>query len=558
MGVRRAVDMVLDASNKTKSPICTYGPLIHNPQVMDMLREKGIPTIDEIPEKGTGTALIRAHGVPPQDQEKLKKAGFEVINATCPRVIRVQTIIRKHSKKGFSTIIMGDKDHPEVKGLLGYADNRGYIASTMEELDKLPKFDQAVVVAQTTQDTSLYHQVKIWVEKQYPHYKFYNTICDSTEKRQAEVRNIAAKNDAVIVVGGKNSGNTKRLAEIAEETGKPCLHIEDVSELDMETFSSAKSIAIAAGASTPNWIISQTYRAIEDKLKTKHSSLNNFFLKIKNFLLRSNFLLSAGAGSLTYACSSLQGIEHNLVYACIAMLYVLSMQIINNFFSIQSDKYNNPERAKFYDANKNILSFTALISGVIGLYLSFRIGWIPFCLLSIMSIFGMLYNKKIFSVFTKNSKIKTIKDIPGSKTVLTAVAWGIVTSILPSISLPLTLSLIPCFIFTTSMVFARTAFFAVLEIQGDRITGKETLPILLGEVKSMKLIKQILLLASSILVFSSLIGIIEIIGIVFAFLPLLMLLFIKYSEKGNIYSGMKLEFLVESHFILAGVIATLF
>ena len=119
MGVRRAVDIVLDASNTTQERICTYGPLIHNPQVLEMLEEKGIPSIDKIPEKGEGTVLIRAHGVPPQDQEKLKQAGFTVIDATCPRVIRVQTIIRKHARKGYASIILGDRDHPEVRGLLG-------------------------------------------------------------------------------------------------------------------------------------------------------------------------------------------------------------------------------------------------------------------------------------------------------------------------------------------------------------------------------------------------------------------------------------------------------
>jgi len=177
MGVRRAVDMVLDAANRTQGPICTYGPLIHNPQVQEMLREKGIPSIKKVPEKGQGTILIRAHGVPPQDKIALETAGFKVIDATCPRVIRVQTIIGKHNEKGYTAIIIGDADHPEVRGLLGYAGDRGFTASTLEEVKALPAFDKAVVVAQTTQDTSLYREITQWITENHPHYKLHNTIC---------------------------------------------------------------------------------------------------------------------------------------------------------------------------------------------------------------------------------------------------------------------------------------------------------------------------------------------------------------------------------------------
>ena len=127
MGVRRAVDMVLDAANTTTGPIYTYGPLIHNPQVLEMLKEKRIRQLDHIPDKGEGTVLIRAHGVPPEDQTALTDAGFRIINATCPRVIKVQSIIRKHAEKGYGVIIVGDKNHPEVIGLLGYAGEKGQI-----------------------------------------------------------------------------------------------------------------------------------------------------------------------------------------------------------------------------------------------------------------------------------------------------------------------------------------------------------------------------------------------------------------------------------------------
>lgn len=557
MGVRRAVDMVLDAANKSEGQICTYGPLIHNPQVLEMLEKKGIPSITEIPESGKGTVLIRAHGVPPQDQAALKAAGFKVINATCPRVIRVQTIIRKHAKKNFAAIIIGDKDHPEVKGLMGYAGEKGVTACSMESLKALPEFKNAVIVAQTTQDTSLYDQVKKWAETTHPHYKVYDTICDSTEKRQSEARRIAAECDAVVIVGGRESGNTRRLAQIAGDSGKPAMHVEDVAELDMGILSGARSIAITAGASTPNWIISKTHRTIEEKFQTSNTSLRPFF-KFRDFLLRSNFFIATGAGCLTYACSRLQGIEHNLIYSTIAILYVLSMQIINNLFSIHSDQYNNPARAKFYEAHRSILTCIAIASGGTGLFLASGTGIFSFSVLAVMSLLGLSYNLNFFSIVIKKRRIRKIKDIPGSKTILIALAWGMVTSLLPAISNAGTHSFLPGFIFATGMVFSRTAFFAIVDIQGDRITGKETLPILLGEKKSFRVIKTVLLSLSILLLFSYISDIITVTALPLALLPILMLYCISSNIKKNIHTGMHLEFLIESHFLIAGLLATLF
>lgn len=557
MGVRRAVDMVLTASNNRKEPICTYGPLIHNPQVLAMLEEKGIPCINVIPEHGEGTILIRAHGVPPQDEYALEQAGFHIINATCPRVIRVQRIIKKYAQKGYAAIIIGDKDHPEVKGLLGYAPERGYTASTIEEFKKLPQFEKAVVVAQTTQNTATYNQIKNCAENDLPHYQIFDTICDSTEKRQAEVRNIAEQNDAIVVIGGKKSGNTQRLAQIAIETGKPTFHIEDILELDFKKLAGAESVAITAGASTPNWIINKTCRTIEESIQRKKLFSSSVFFQIRKFLLKSNLLLSLGAGCLTYASSMLQGLDHNMTHALIAMLYILSMQIINNIFTIKSDKYNNPERAQFYQKHNILLTFIAGVSGAAGLYMALSLNLFSFFVLMVMSILGLSYNQKIIPEFISKSKKRRIKDIPGSKTILIAAAWGIVTSILPAISDPGGVSFLPASIFAAGLVFARTAFFDILEIQGDKIAGKETLPILIGEKKSIKLIKLILVSLSLLLVFTAGMGIVDKCGFPIALVPILMLYYIHRNEKGDIRSGARLEFIVESHFIIAGVLAAI-
>jgi len=555
MGVRRAVDKVLDAAISADGPIHTYGPLIHNPQVLEMLEEKGIRRLDHIPDTGEGTVLIRAHGVPPRDETALRKAGFDIINATCPRVIKVQSIIRKHAENGYGVIIVGDKNHPEVTGLLGYAGEKGCTVSHPEELEQLPVFDNAVIVAQTTQDTSFFRTIKDRVRTLYPHYKIFDTICDSTEKRQAEIREIAENHEAIVVVGGKDSGNTKRLSEIARNTGKPCAHIEEPEELDRSFLSNTQTIALTAGASTPNWIISKTCREIEKKASNKGTG-SKWAAAARDFLLHTNIILAAGAGCLTYAAARLQNLEHFFYHVQIAVFYVLSMQILNNLLTIASDTYNNPDRAALYRKNFFLFSVLAVLSGTAGLYLAFLEGPVCFGILLVMSILGLSYNLPLYPGHFGRLRIRRIKDIPGSKTILIAVAWGIVTSTLPAVTNRADVGPALCaFLFVTGLVFARTALFDVIGIQGDRINGKETLPILIGEKQSMKRIKQILVLITLLIIGSSISGVTIPGGISFAILPALMIYFTRRIERQTIGTGSNLSVLMESHFIIAGGIA---
>jgi (E)-4-hydroxy-3-methyl-but-2-enyl pyrophosphate reductase len=555
MGVRRAVEMVLDAPNKHVNPICTFGPLIHNPQVLDLLREKEISTLERIPEHATGTVLIRAHGVPPQTKQDLKKAGFKIIDATCPRVIKVQTIIQKHAQKNYASIIIGDKDHPEVIGLLGYAEGKGFVVDNLDDLDSLPSFEKAIVVAQTTQNTLFYEEIKRWANHKFPHYKIFDTICDSTAKRQAEVQNLADSVDAVIVVGGQNSGNTKRLAEISKKTGKPTYHIETESEIDVDALSEAKCIGITAGASTPNWVIKKIYRTLEALPYKKKQGLQRVIFPIQRVLLLTNIYVSIGAGCLCYACIKIQGITNNLHHVLISMLYVLSMHIFNNLIGTKADRYNDPDRSSFYNKNKILLAFLAFAAGGIGLMTAYSVGWIPFLILLGMSIMGLSYNLRLIPKRFAYDKYSRLRDIPGSKTVLIAMAWGIVTSVLPrlSVSGDIHLNTAIIFLWSLSLVFVRTAFFDILDMQGDRIVGKETIPILLGEKRALRLLKTILAINFGILFVSSAFQLISSLGFALLICPAFVFIMLSAHERGYMLPGIRLEFLVESNFIMAGV-----
>ncbi|MGD9300030.1 MAG: 4-hydroxy-3-methylbut-2-enyl diphosphate reductase [Desulfobacterales bacterium] len=562
MGVRRAVEMVLDAPDQNKNPIFTYGPLIHNPQVLNLLKSKDINVLDEIPSRGDGTVLLRAHGVPPSTKEKLKAVNFNVIDATCPRVIKVQTIIRKHAKKGYAAIIIGDKDHPEVIGLLGYARNKGYVAGSLQELESLPNFENAIIVAQTTQNTHFFESVKNWAAANNPHYKVFNTVCDSTERRQAEVKRLAESVDAVIVVGGRNSGNTRRLAEIAGESGKPAYHIEsetDLDNIDTDALVTSRLIGITAGASTPNWIIKKVYRALEALQVKRGQRWRKVLFGLQRALLLTNIYVSLGAGCLSYASLKLQGFTQLFPYVLISMLYVQSMHILAHLTGNQADRYNDPERANFYSKHKILLTILALAAGSTGLVIAFTLGLFPFSLLLLLSLLGLSYNRRIVPSRIFSGRYRRLRDLPGSKTFMIAVAWGIVTALLPPLSLVDKAHWVTVLIFVwaAGIVFVRTAFFDILDMQGDRIVGKETIAILLGEKRSLRLLKIMLLILIAALLLLSSLHLISYLGFVLVASPITLWFLLSTYEQGVLLPSVKLEFLVETNFVLAGAIAFL-
>jgi len=562
MGVRRAVELVLDSPQDQPNPISTYGSLIHNPQVIEKLEKKGISAFNEIPQQGSGTVLIRAHGVPPQTRGQLEEVGFNVIDATCPRVIKVQTIIKKHSKKGYATIIVGDKNHPEVIGLRGYGGDEGYVVKNVEELQALPAFKNAIIVAQTTLNTNLWQSIKKWAADSHPHYKIFETICDSTQRRQAEVQRLAQSVDAVIVVGGRNSGNTKRMVDIARQSGKPAFHVEseaDLTAIDLEALSSARQIGITAGASTPNWVIKKVYRALEALLFKRKQGWRRLLFEVQRVILLTNIYVSIGAGALCYACNKLQGIHQTFPYILISMLYVQSMHILNHLTDTRADQFNDPDRANFYNNHKALLAILAVLAGGTGLIIAYSIGIFPFMALLVMSLMGLSYNLRVVPEWPSTIKYRRLRDLPGSKTLLIAIAWGIVTAVLPPLSKFGTINWINVLValWAIGIVFVRTAFFDILDMQGDRLVGKETIPILLGEKRSMRMLKIILILLTATLVVSSIFQWTSSLGFALILCPIFISIIIFGYERGLMFPGIRLEFLLETQFLLAGVISFL-
>ena len=263
MGVRRAVETTLDVIQKEDTPVSTFGPLIHNPQVLNLLQERGVRIMQDIPEKESGTVIIRAHGVPPLHKEQLQRAGATVKDATCPHVVKVQVIIKKYLKQGYGTVIIGDRNHAEVEGLMGYAGSLGRVVSNRQDVESLELDTPYIIVSQTTQDETAFEELSSLVLERFPGGKVFNTICDATHKRQEEVRSLCKDVQAMVVVGGKNSANTKRLAEIAAGIGCPVFLVETEKELDLAELAKYESVGVTAGASTPTWMINRVIKFLE-------------------------------------------------------------------------------------------------------------------------------------------------------------------------------------------------------------------------------------------------------------------------------------------------------
>ncbi len=261
-GVKRAIDIAFAIAEKNEEGVYTFGPLIHNPQVIEKLKGKGISPTDDIHREGIRVLIIRTHGIPLDLMQKAREAGYEIIDATCPFVTKAQHYAKLLKEEGYQVIILGDRDHPEVKGLMSYA---GDDVMVIDGKEKLPALKSRVgIVVQTTHPVEGLKSVTGKVIEESKEMKVYNTICSSTARRLKETGELARKVDAMVVVGGKNSANTTQIAMLCASMPVRTYHIETAGELKREWFEGVSKAGITAGASTPDWIIDEVKERIKD------------------------------------------------------------------------------------------------------------------------------------------------------------------------------------------------------------------------------------------------------------------------------------------------------
>ena len=556
MGVRRAMDIALDASQNAQPPVYTFGPLIHNPSALSLLRARGVEVLKEIPEKGKGTVIIRAHGVLPEEKERLKAAGFSVIDATCPRVVHVQMVVRRYARKGYQCVLIGDKGHPEVIGIMGHAEGHGILVSAEEDIESLPELDRYIIVAQTTQDQERY---EVWSRKilsLYPGGKVFHTICNSTYRRQAEVRRLASETDVVVVVGGKQSANTRRLAEIVAECGKPVMAVETEEELDRERLSRFRHIGVTAGASTPNWIINRVVREIEALPGAFDSIRHQVAYRFARFLYESNLWTALAGGALAWSALIIDRVDMSPFFAvAMAFCYIFAMHTLNLFMDQEAGEYNDPMRAKFLSRHKAIFYTSSMLAVSVSLGIAWYLSMASFLWLMAISALGILYT---VPVIPGPRRIRALKNLPGSKTFFIALAWASVAVLLPLTGFISCLRPIHWILFFlgTVVVYMRSVLLEVLDVQGDRIVGSETLAVLIGEKKAVKLVGLLSVILGAVSVILPALGIVP--WRFASFLPVsLWMLGLSCLFSGRrIGQNLRLEFMVDTSFflLLAGAV----
>lgn len=259
-GVKRAIKIAEENRNSA-----TYGPLIHNANEIDRLKNDFNVALSENLDsfKAGETAVIRTHGIPKQELSTLHERQVNVVDATCPYVTKPQQICEEMSAQGYDIVIFGDEAHPEIKGVKSYADDHVYVVNSPDEIEGLKLREKVVTVAQTTRKIEEYQQIVGKLMAKHKEVRVFNTICNATFDNQDAVRDLAQKADVMIVIGGKNSSNTKQLHSIAKEYCPDSYHIESQNDLQENWFDHKTFCGISAGASTPDWIIDEVITKIK-------------------------------------------------------------------------------------------------------------------------------------------------------------------------------------------------------------------------------------------------------------------------------------------------------
>jgi 4-hydroxy-3-methylbut-2-enyl diphosphate reductase len=266
-GVQRAINTAFKAAGVGR--VYCLGPLIHNPQEVARLRDAGVETVENFSGLKPGDSLIiRSHGVPPSVLVKAREQGLTIIDLTCPFVAKAQQHAEMLSRDGYQVVVVGEKKHPEVQSIMGYAGENAVVIERPEDVDQVMLQGKLGVVAQTTQSYGNFSEIVLRLLRLSKELKVFNTICSSTKERQDATRSLASQVDVMIVVGGRNSANTSRLVSLSREAGKPTYHVEIVDEIRSEWFKGANSVGVTAGASTPSWVIDAVIERLQDEAKS--------------------------------------------------------------------------------------------------------------------------------------------------------------------------------------------------------------------------------------------------------------------------------------------------
>jgi 4-hydroxy-3-methylbut-2-enyl diphosphate reductase len=509
MGVKMAVDRALELSDERSAATWTLGPLIHNRQTIDMLRQRGVSALDEDNLPPTpSTILIRAHGVPPEVMDKYKALGYDIVDGTCPKVKKVHKVIERHRNMGYEIIITGDEGHAEVIGLLGYAGDSGHLIQTLEDVDGLPRFDKVCLVSQTTFDRLLFDEIAVKIRDRYRGGSVVvkKTICLATDQRQEETQQLARAVDALIVVGGRNSANTQRLVKIAQECGVHTQAVETEEEIEWEPLSGCRTVGVTAGASTPNWMIKRVCDHLQFLSQTKEKNVMGAAMRLLDIMANLNLFVATGAVAAYYVSCVMQDIPFSPAGGAIALFYFISVYLWNSLTSLENTLHLDISKYRFYNKYPKRLFFLSGASIVVVLTHSLLINRDTLFLMLFACAAGLAYHTTIVpGKLKKLFPYKSLKDIPSSRDLFVALAWATILTFLPQTirgGLAVTPLTVAVFAVIFTLSFLRSLIFDLRDIEGDRIMGRETLITIIGENRARRAIFIMICVCAGLLLIS--------------------------------------------------------
>lgn len=558
MGVRRAMSIAVQAPGTNPAPVCTLGPLIHNEQALEVLAARGVHTRPDAPP--SGTVILRAHGVAPRERAALEASALHLVDATCPHVLTSQKRITRDTAAGHTILLVGDPNHPEVQALAGCATGTLHILSTSADAEAiaatLDPTTPISLLAQTTFKLSLYHEIRDRLLQRFPAMTVHESICAATEERQAEVRALATRCDAIVVVGGRHSANTKRLAEIAAECGCRSYLVETPEELREEAFLDVRTVGVTAGASTPNWVT----QAVMDRLERfgRRTPAMRIWRAL-TYLARARLLTALGATSLAHALAVLMRTDPLPATAYIlCAAFVFLAYTVNRRTALDPTLRTLSPVDQFFLRHRRSLAALAGAALMACLASAYHLGAPTFLLTSIGLLISCLY---AIPLLPGTRPYRRLKDLPASKDLLVACAWAVVLTGV------VTLAgreghaahvLAGCGVVVFLLILSQTVILDLRDIESDQLIGVETLPVLVGRKRAVRLVYGFL---GVLFLLLFLFGVVSRGGLAPGFpfflmtMPLYGALMLRFLDRLHFRNDVACQLLVDAQLLLAGGLA---
>ncbi|MCK5786923.1 MAG: 4-hydroxy-3-methylbut-2-enyl diphosphate reductase [Candidatus Sabulitectum sp.] len=551
-GVRRAVDSVVTEIKMGEGPFRVYGPLVHNPQVIEALKDRGVGTSPEPWDESGGTLFLRTHGVTLEERDRLRKLPLKLKDLTCPRVGRALAIATKMSKLGYDVIIFGDSGHHEVKAILSCAGSSGRVVSSVEDACSLPELEKPFLLVQTTQNCEAFAEILSLLQARWPEIESSNTICDSTARRQGELRALLGKADAVVVVGGSHSANTERLASIAGETGLPVFKVETHTELDPNALGQYRRVLLSAGASTPGWSIRKVReRLLEIQGESKGSG---WIRTLFRSMIFSGVHIPLIAVVIALAQGGTLGGSGWATAGFAAGLLLWSFTNFTAVLECRQVTMTSQKRQEFIRSHEPVILTLALLSLIGAGILSSTLGttWIVWT--GVATIFCFLY---ALPLLRKSQFFDLLRTIPGSREIMFTLAWSFLVCILPAVSLAGLDFSLRLFIWPVSLAFlffSRSLFLDLVDLQGDALLGMDTLPLHLGAVRCRKILLTSATAGGLVQFIAVLLGKFQWCALGFVAAPVVLIWAYLYLEKESFPSELSVRVISDGSLAVAGLI----